>query len=84
MRRSLWFAVTTMSLLCGLAGTNAAGQAIYGSILGTVTDPSGAAVNGAKIIATSQTKNISVEGASNESGNYSITHLMPDVYTVRV
>ena len=84
MRRSLWFAVATLSLLCGLAVTNAVGQAIYGSILGTVTDPSGAAVNGAKIIATSQTKNSSVEGATNESGNYSITHLMPDVYTVRV
>jgi outer membrane receptor protein involved in Fe transport len=57
---------------------------VYGSILGTVTDPSGAAVNGVKIIVTSQTKNVSVEGVTNESGNYSVTHLIPDVYTIRV
>jgi hypothetical protein len=84
MRKSLWFVVTTMALVCGLAVTGAVGQAIYGSILGTVTDPSGAAVNGAKVIATSQTKNVSVEGITNESGNYSVTHLIPDVYTIRV
>ena len=84
MRRSLWFAVTAMSLVCGLAVTSAVGQAVYGSVLGTVTDPSGAAVNGAKVTATSQTKNVSVEATTNESGNYSITHLIPDVYTIRV
>ena len=78
MRRSLWFAVTTLSLLCGMAVTNAVGQAIYGSILGTVTDPSGAAVNGAKIIATSQTKKISVEGATNESVFFFILQVMTE------
>src|SRR5215471_7090335 len=83
MRRTLCFAVAVV-LLCGLTVTGAVGQAVYGSILGTVTDPSGAAVNGAKVTATSQTKNVSVEAATNESGNYSITHLMPDVYTIRV
>lgn len=84
MRRSLWFAATMLCVLCGLAVTSAVGQAVYGSILGTVTDPSGAAVNGAKVIATSQTKNVSVEATTNESGNYSITHLGADIYTVRI
>jgi len=84
MRRTLWLAVAVSVLLCGLMVTGAAGQAVYGSILGTVTDPSGAAVNGAKVTATSQTKNVSVEATTNESGNYAITHLIPDVYTVRV
>lgn len=83
MRRSLWFAVT-LSLLCGLMVTGAVGQAVYGSILGTVTDPSGAAVNGAKVTVTSQTKSTSTETTTNESGNYSVTHLAPDVYMVRV
>src|SRR5499427_8131707 len=81
MRRTLCFAVAVV-LLCGLTVTGAVGQAVYGSILGTVTDPSGAAVNGAKVTATSQTKNVSVETTTNESGNYSVTHLVPDVYTV--
>src|ERR1700757_2629402 len=83
MRKSLCLAVA-VALVCGLAVTSAVGQAVYGSVLGTVTDPSGAAVNGAKVTATSQTKNTSVEATTNESGNYSITHLIPDVYTIRV
>jgi len=84
MRKSLCFAVTTLGLVFGLAVTSAVGQAVYGSILGTVTDPTGAAVSGAKVTATSQTKNVSVEATTNDSGNYSITHLIPDVYTIRV
>jgi hypothetical protein len=63
---------------------SALGQAVYGSILGTVSDPSGAAVPGAKVIVTSQTKNVSTETTTNESGNYSVTHLIPDVYSVQI
>jgi len=76
--------VATLCLLCGLWVPGAVGQAVYGSILGTVTDPSGAAVTGAKVTVTSQTKNTSVTDTTNESGNYSVTHLIPDVYTVRI
>src|SRR5215471_6207254 len=83
MKRTLCFTVS-VALLCGLAVMGAVGQAVYGSILGTVTDPSGAAVNGAKVTVTSQTKNVSTEATTNESGNYSVTHLIPDVYTVRI
>jgi Carboxypeptidase regulatory-like domain/TonB dependent receptor len=60
------------------------GQAVYGSILGTVTDPQGAAVVGAKVTVTNQRKGTTDESTTNESGNYSVTHLVPDVYTVRV
>jgi hypothetical protein len=63
---------------------SALAQAVYGSILGSVTDPSGAAVNGAKITVTSQTKNVSIAATSNDSGNYDVTHLIPDVYVVRI
>lgn len=84
MKRSLWIAVAACCLLCSLWVPFAVGQAVYGSILGTVTDPSGAAVAGAKITVTSQTKNTSVAETTNESGNYSVTHLIPDVYSVRI
>ena len=84
MKRSAWALAVVMCVLCSLWVPSATGQAVFGSILGTVTDPSGAAVNGAKVTVTSQTKNVSVEAATNESGNYSVTHLIPDVYTVRV
>jgi hypothetical protein len=84
MKRSLWVAAAAFGLLCTLWVPGAFGQAVYGSILGTVTDPSGAAVNGAKVTVTSQTKNVSTVVTSNESGNYSVTHLIPDVYSVHI
>jgi outer membrane receptor protein involved in Fe transport len=84
MKRSVWILVAVFCLLCSLWVPSALGQAVYGSILGTVTDPSGAAVTGAKVAVISQTKNVSTETTTNESGNYSVTHLIPDVYTVRI
>src|SRR6266446_5787956 len=60
------------------------GQAVYGSIIGTVTDPQGAAVANAKVTVTNQRKGTSDTTTSNADGNYSVTHLIPDVYTVRV
>ena len=84
MKRSVLTAAAVLSLLCSLWVPSALGQAVYGSVLGSVTDPSGAAVNGAKISVTSQTKNVTTDATSNESGNYAVTHLIPDVYTVRI
>jgi len=83
MKRSVLAAVAAFALLCGLCTPIAFGQAVFGSILGTATDPSGAAVPNAKIKVTSQTKDTTYETTSNESGNYSVTHLIPDVYSVR-
>src|SRR2546430_14657563 len=60
---------------------SAFGQAEYGSIFGTVTDPSGAAVAGAKGTVTSDRKNITEQATTNADGNYSITHLITDVNT---
>jgi hypothetical protein len=84
MKKSVWATVVVLSLLCGLCVPSAFSQAVYGSILGTVTDPSGAAVNGAKVTVTSQTKNVSFDATTNESGNYSVTHLIPDTYSIKV
>src|SRR5579863_1809839 len=84
MKRSVWVTLALLSLLCSLWVPSAFGQAVYGTILGTVTDPSGAAVNGAKVTVTSQTKNVSTETTTNESGNYSVTHLIPDIYSVKI
>src|SRR5438270_2248926 len=84
MKRSLWIIVALLSLLCSVCVPGAFGQAVYGSILGSVTDPSGAAVNAAKITVTSQSRNVSTDATTNESGNYAVTHLIPDVYVVRV
>ncbi len=60
------------------------GQAVFGSIIGTVTDPQGNAVTGAKVTVTSTTKSFTYDTTTNESGNYSVTHLIPDTYKVHV
>ncbi len=61
------------------------GQAVYGNIVGTVTDSSGAVVPGAKITVTNVQKGtIANVATSNDDGNYSIQHLIPDVYAVQI
>ena len=71
-------------VVLGTIGTpQASAQAVYGSIFGTITDPSGAAVAGAKVTVTSTTKGTTFDAATNGDGNYSVTHLIPDVYNIR-
>ena len=69
--------------VCALGPAPARAQAVYGSIFGTITDQSGAAVVGAKLTVTSVQKQIRFATTSNRAGNYSLTHLIPDLYDVR-
>jgi outer membrane receptor protein involved in Fe transport len=62
----------------------AIGQAVFGSILGTVSDPSGAAVPGAKVSITNIGQGVSYATTTNTSGNYEQTHLIPGNYSVRI
>jgi hypothetical protein len=59
-------------------------QAIYGSIYGQVTDKSGAAIANAVVTAKDVAKGTSVQVTSNSVGEYSVTHLIPDVYDISV
>jgi hypothetical protein len=68
----------------GLTASTASAQAVYGSILGTVTDTQGGAVVGAKVTVSSTTKGTTEETSTNESGNYTVTHLIPDTYRIRI
>ena len=86
MKTKFFVLAGTLAVFVALSivGTpQASAQAVFGSIFGTVTDPSGAAVPGAKVVVTSATKGTSVEATTNADGNYSVTHLIPDVYNVR-
>ena len=84
MRRSIWVGLVVLCLVCVLSASITLAQAVFGSILGTVTDAQGNAVTGAKVTVTSITKSTVFETVSNESGNYSVTHLIPDNYRVHV
>ncbi len=62
----------------------AMGQAVFGSIFGTVTDNTGAAVPKANIVVTDVAKGTSVTVTSNDSGEFTAEHLIPDTYTVKI
>jgi hypothetical protein len=58
------------------------GQAVNATLLGTVTDSSGAAVSNAKVTITETNTGISRTSQTNESGNYIFPDLPPGTYTV--
>src|SRR5260370_33653439 len=72
-----------VALLCGISTPRANAQAVYGSILGTVADPQGAAVVNAKVTVTDQNKGTTQATTTNDSGNYTLTHVMPATYSVK-
>ena len=59
------------------------GQAT-GSISGTVTDPTGSVVSGARVTVTAPTMGVSRDAATDESGHYLVPLLPVANYTVRV
>jgi hypothetical protein len=59
-------------------------QAVYGSIFGTVTDQSGAAIPNATVTVTDEAKGTVVTTTTNASGDYTVAHLIPDVYDLKV
>ena len=70
-------------VLASLNLPNAFSQAVYGTIFGTVTDPTGAVIPNASITVTDISKNVSVTATTNGSGDYQVQHLIPDVYRVQ-
>jgi hypothetical protein len=59
-------------------------QSVYGSIFGTVTDKTGAVVPGATVTATDEAKGTVETVVSNDTGDYTISHLVPDVYDIKI
>jgi hypothetical protein len=84
VRLSIGVGFIVLCLIVSLGVPTSSGQAVFGGIIGTVTDPQGNAVVGAKVTVTSVTKNTVFEATSNETGIFSVTHLIPDNYRVHV
>jgi hypothetical protein len=57
-------------------------QEFRATISGEVTDPAGAVVAGAKVVATSVERNVPYEAESNAAGRYIIQFLLPGKYVV--
>src|SRR5262249_32042522 len=57
-------------------------QTVFGTILGTVTDPSGAVVPNVVLTITNQGENISHDVRSDAQGNYRAENMKAGLYTV--
>ena len=76
---------TTLFLLAFTSSTSlASGQAVYGSVAGTVIDPSGAALPGVTITITSVERKTADTVVTNETGRYVKDRLLPGKYEVAV
>src|ERR1700748_2122028 len=76
----IWGVLTALIVLC--CSPSLMGQAVNGTLLGTVTDTSGAAVTGSKVVATASGTGAVHESITNESGNYSFPNLQPGTYAI--
>ena len=68
--------------LFGLSAIVAFGQAIDGSVVGTIVDSQGAAVVGADVSATNTATNVTANGKTSASGEYRFDHLLAGTYKI--
>src|SRR5579863_4580721 len=55
-----------------------------GTVAGTVTDPSGAAVDGAKIVLTDKATNVPREGTTNDTGRFLFVDVQAGTYSLSI
>ncbi len=86
MNKSFRTALVLASIACAslLLTVPATAQSVYGSLFGTVSDKTGAAVAGATVTIKDEAKGTVVTVTSNSSGDYTVPHLIPDVYDLKV
>jgi len=80
---SLTFAVA-LAVAPGAMGVPAFGQEVTANIVGTVTDPSGAPVRGAAVVATDVDRGTVWNATTNDAGAYNLLRLPIGSYTLKV
>lgn len=83
-RNVVWLMMLSASLAMFLTPRTVLAQAVNGSMLGTVSDKTGAAVPNARVIIVEKATNIPHEAQTNSSGNYSFQNLSAGTYSVTV
>ncbi|MGA2536904.1 MAG: carboxypeptidase-like regulatory domain-containing protein, partial [Terracidiphilus sp.] len=81
-----WFIVTVAAVLCICAGAiQAFGQATNsGTVVGEISDPSGAMIPGASVTLTDASVGVKLTDVSNAEGKYAFTTVPPGTYTISV
>jgi outer membrane receptor protein involved in Fe transport len=77
-----------LSVACALIAASALSpvnaQVLYGSIVGTIEDPSGAIVPGANITLTSTETGATREVKADDQGRYSLLNVLPGKYSLKI
>jgi len=84
MRKTLKLAMAVACLLALLLCVNVWGQGIFATLTGVVSDPSGALVNGAKVILTDATNGSIRETQTNSDGYYTFASVPVGNYNLSV
>lgn len=82
MSRTVFSACSAALLACLLLATPAMAQRDMGTLLGSVTDPSGASIPGASITITEEATGVTDMVESDALGNYIRPLIKPGVYTI--
>lgn len=83
-RKLLAFVLGVGFILTSIPAQRAVAQVLYGSLVGTVTDQTGAVVPGASVTATSAATGASRQGTTDAAGFYSISNLLEGTYNLSV
>jgi outer membrane receptor protein involved in Fe transport len=83
MKRNLSSSFTVLMLIA-IGAATIFGQAVTGSIVGSVTDASGAAIAGAKVIIAETSTGIARTTITNSEGGYVMPYLQPGAYRIEV
>ncbi len=85
MRRSTAFICCLLALFAVTGAVQCAwSQEVTAAIVGTVDDPSGAPIKGAKVIATDTERGTVYQGETNDSGAYNINRIPVGSYELKV
>ena len=82
--RSVFSVARTLLLVMGIAMVPGIVRAQIASINGTVTDPSGAVVPGARVTAVNEATNSTRDTQTTNTGTYTISSLAPGTYDVAI
>jgi hypothetical protein len=76
--------VCLLALVSVFAVPAASAQVLYGSLVGGVTDPSGAVVPNAAVVITNKTTGLKRESVADDSGRFALLNVPSGVYDMRV
>ena len=71
-------------LVCSFIPTASAQTATTGTVIGTITDPSGAAIAGAAVVLHNKATNLESTQTTNSAGQYTFVNVAPAVYDIAV